>query len=216
MIGSLRRGLRRKIHSYVATIPWESARQDGANLPNCISYVRIATAWLPAYLLVIGFHVESLRWWAVATFIVIALSDVIDGWIARHFNMQSDWGAFIDPLADKILVIGTGIALCIMYAPTGHAWTLYVSIGIFLARELVIAAQIKSAQHKVVPPTAWGKAKTFFQVAMLAAWASPFMLIGHTELRAVVAVSTCAALIVTFISWSDYHKVYVAEKSKGV
>jgi len=56
-----------------------------------------------------GAPVESLRWWALATFVTAAASDGLDGWIARRFNQRSDFGAFIDPIADKSLLL-TGVA----------------------------------------------------------------------------------------------------------
>lgn len=51
---------------------------------------------------------ESLRWWALGLFITAASSDGIDGWVARHFNQMSKFGAFIDPIADKALLL-TGV-----------------------------------------------------------------------------------------------------------
>jgi CDP-diacylglycerol--glycerol-3-phosphate 3-phosphatidyltransferase len=48
---------------------------------------------------------ESLRWTALALFVTAAASDGLDGWIARHFNQKSKFGAFVDPLADKFLLI---------------------------------------------------------------------------------------------------------------
>lgn len=51
---------------------------------------------------------ESLRWWALGVFVTAAASDGLDGWIARRFNQKSDFGAFIDPIADKSLLL-TGV-----------------------------------------------------------------------------------------------------------
>lgn len=51
---------------------------------------------------------ESLRWWALGVFVTAAASDGLDGWIARRFNQKSDFGAFIDPIADKALLL-TGV-----------------------------------------------------------------------------------------------------------
>lgn len=51
---------------------------------------------------------ESLRWWALGVYITAAVSDGIDGWIARHFNQRSRFGALIDPIADKALLL-TGV-----------------------------------------------------------------------------------------------------------
>lgn len=54
---------------------------------------------------------ESLRWWALAVFVTAAVSDGIDGWVARRFNQRSRLGAFMDPLADKALVLTAVVVL---------------------------------------------------------------------------------------------------------
>ncbi len=55
--------------------------------------------------------VEALRWWALGVFVTAAASDGVDGWIARHFNQISEFGAFIDPIADKALLLTGAITL---------------------------------------------------------------------------------------------------------
>ena len=63
---------------------------------------------------------ETIRWWAVGVFIVASLSDFVDGYIARHFNQRSKFGAFIDPMADKTLLL-TGIVF-LTFIPWGEGW----------------------------------------------------------------------------------------------
>ena len=57
---------------------------------------------------------ESLRWWALGVFVAAASSDGIDGWVARRFNQMSKFGAFIDPIADKALLLSGVITLSIV------------------------------------------------------------------------------------------------------
>ena len=57
---------------------------------------------------------EALRWWALGVFIVAAASDGLDGWIARFFNQRSRFGAFIDPIADKALLLSGVITLSLV------------------------------------------------------------------------------------------------------
>ncbi len=57
---------------------------------------------------------ESLRWWALGVFVAAAASDGIDGWIARHFNQISKLGAFLDPIADKSLLLSGVVTLSIV------------------------------------------------------------------------------------------------------
>ena len=70
--------------------------------------VFVLLAWRYGQSVTAGEANESLRWWALAVFLVAAASDGVDGWIARHFNQKSDFGAFIDPIADKVLVAVMG------------------------------------------------------------------------------------------------------------
>lgn len=63
---------------------------------------------------------ESLRWWALAVFVAASVSDGIDGWIARRFNQRSKFGAIIDPLADKALLLTALITLAVVdWGPGG-------------------------------------------------------------------------------------------------
>lgn len=57
---------------------------------------------------------ESLRWWALGVFVTASVGDGIDGWIARHFNQRSKFGAFIDPIADKALLLTAVITLSLV------------------------------------------------------------------------------------------------------
>lgn len=91
---------------------------------------------------------ESLRYWALAVFIVAAATDGIDGWIARRFNQRSDLGAFLDPIADKALVLS---AICILtffpWGPDDWAIPLWFAILVIL-RDVVILAGIRFLYSK--------------------------------------------------------------------
>ena len=73
------------------------------------------------------------RYWALAVFVIASLTDMLDGYIARHYNQITDFGKFMDPLADKLLVCSTLVALTALgRAP---AWAVIVII----AREFAIS-----------------------------------------------------------------------------
>lgn len=192
----------------MSRIPWESFRTQGFNAPNRVTYVRILASWIPACLLVAGFHNPGLRWWAAVIFIVVAATDGLDGWLARRYDLRSEWGEFIDPIADKLLVTTSTVALCVMYMREPFGWVIIFASVLFALRELVLAAQIARVQRGVVPPTWSGKVKTVFQMAMIAAWMAPFDgPFGY----AAMALLTNAAIIMTLTSWIDYYRLYVSK-----
>jgi cardiolipin synthase (CMP-forming) len=77
-----------------------------ANLPNLISIVRILLVPFTIWLLI-----SQAYAWAFAAFIVAGISDAVDGYIARRFNCQTELGAYVDPLADKALLVSIFVAL---------------------------------------------------------------------------------------------------------
>ncbi|PAW70679.1 MAG: hypothetical protein B9S30_02160, partial [Verrucomicrobiia bacterium Tous-C5FEB] len=80
-------------------------------------------AWRYGQSVAAGEANELLRWWALAVFLVAAASDGIDGWIARRFNQKSDFGAFIDPIADKGLML-TGVVMAGLFDWGDAGWRL--------------------------------------------------------------------------------------------
>ncbi len=74
----------------------------------CLVPVYAVLAFYYGHTVKIGQPEESLRWWALGVFVVAASTDGVDGWVARRFNQCSKFGAFIDPIADKALLL-TGV-----------------------------------------------------------------------------------------------------------
>lgn len=113
-----------------------------------------------------GLPNESLRWWTIATFALAAISDAVDGFIARHFNQTSRLGAILDPLADKLMLLSAIVALSFtgwrqhfpLWFPTLVIFRDLASIGgAFLIDHLVGRCEIK--------PHWTGKVATFAQFA---------------------------------------------------
>lgn len=108
---------------------------------------------------------ETLRWAAFYVFVTAAATDGIDGWIARHYNQQSDLGAFLDPIADKALVMSAVLILAFFdWGPDGWGIPLWFA-GIVVLRDCVILIGIRvmwSARKKVAIRPHWtGKVCTF-------------------------------------------------------
>lgn len=123
-----------------------------------ITLVRVAL--IPFYVLCLLLHIHGgadwLRWAALAIFVVASVSDFVDGYIARHYNQVTDFGKFLDPLADKLLVTSAFI----MFIEWGRmpSWV----VIIIIAREFAITSLRAVAANKgTVIAAAWsGKIKT--------------------------------------------------------
>lgn len=136
---------------------------------------------------------------ALAIFIVASLTDLIDGKIARKYNLVTDFGKFMDPLADKLLVSAAMIALVEMGRIP--AWV----VIIIISREFIISGfrLVASDNGVVIAASYWGKFKTTFQMVMVC-----LMLLDLSEKFAWYGVLTnlimWIALILTVVSLVDY------------
>lgn len=132
-----------------------------------ICLVPVFAAYAIAYGLSItdGSPVESYRWTALAIFIAAACSDGLDGWIARRYNQRSDFGAFLDPIADKFLVLTAVLILTFVDWGAG-GWSIPIWFAVIVVlRDCVILGGIRilySAKRKVSIRPHWtGKVCTF-------------------------------------------------------
>lgn len=176
----------------------ESMKKDWHRPANLISSFRLLFAGVPAILLLVEPTSSVMRWAATLAFAVVALTDAADGYVARHYNQVTEWGKFLDPLVDKVLVAATLVGLSIVYP---YLW--FVTAFILL-REVVVTIQIRS-KDKVVAAIWSGKVKMTVQVAMIIAWLIPG---GQVWFFVQLAV-TIAAVVVTAWSWIDYYRRFV-------
>ena len=140
---------------------------------------------------------EMYRWAAFWTFVIAAVSDGVDGWVARRFHQQSELGAFLDPIADKALVLTAVLILTIFqWGPDGWQIPYWFAILVIL-RDCVIIGGIRvvwSAKRDVEFRPHWtGKIATF----------SLFFVLGWVMLRpsAIPPIFPCGIAAV-FIFWS--------------
>ena len=144
-----------------------------------------------------GHPEESYRWAALSVFTFAAITDGIDGWIARYFNQLSDLGAYLDPIADKALVLTAILILTFFdWGPDGWRIPFWFSALVVL-RECVILGGIRilySAKKKVAIRPHWtGKACTF----------SLFFVLGWVMLRVIPLTPMIPCLIASvFVVWS--------------
>jgi len=127
--------------------------------PNILTVVRIIMTPFVVVLLV-----QQQYEWGVALFLLAALTDALDGAMARTRNMITVWGRMFDPFADKLLVISVAIVLAYHNLPTWLVGTVIVSELTF-----IIAALFWHRQGRLVQANVWGKIKMCLQVASLTA-----------------------------------------------
>ena len=168
-------------------------------IPNYLTWARVVAIPLIAlFMLLPGSLAKAC---AVLLFIAVALTDWLDGYLARKWSMQSDFGAFLDPVADKLLVAVLLILLMLRY-PVG---ALIVSVIIIISREIVISAlrewMAGQGQRETVKVSALGKVKTTLQMIailflLMATQGDIFYLIGLFTLY--------AAALATLVSMVEY------------
>lgn len=182
------------------------------NLPNKLTLFRVILI-LPFVLVLLG---GEAGWFgqdpalsngiALAIFIIASLTDLADGKIARKYNLITNFGKFMDPLADKLLVCSALIALVEMGRIP--AWAVILIIG----REFIISGfrLIASDNDIVIAASYWGKFKTTFQMVMVC-----LMIINlggiDSRLQIVTDIVMWIALALTVVSLADY-----LWKNKGV
>jgi len=140
-----------------------SFREDALNLPNLLTFGRIVAIPLVLWLMALG--TREGNFWAMITYSLAAVTDFVDGYLARRMGLTSLLGKFLDPLADKLIVLAT---LTLM-VQQGHvpAWAVIIIAG----RELSITAMrtIAMGEGVVIAASRGGKDKTAVQmVAVLA------------------------------------------------
>ena len=163
------------------------------NLPNKLTCVRMAM--IPFFVLFMYLTFPSARIIALVIFIAASLTDTADGYIARKYNLVTDFGKFMDPLADKLLVCSAMI--CLVGSDELPAWI----VIIIIAREFIISGfRLVAADNGIVIAASWwGKIKTICQMVMIVV-----ILLNIDALRPLELVLIAAATVLTVVSLADY------------
>ncbi len=131
------------------------------NLPNILTLLRIAL--IPVMVILLLSPSREAGFWAAAVFAVASVTDWLDGYLARRMQIVTTFGKFLDPIADKLIVM----AALIMILPFGRvpAWMVLVILG----REIIITGLrgIASTEGIVIPASNLGKFKTIFQIVAI-------------------------------------------------
>ena len=165
------------------------------NLPNKLTILRVIM--IPFFLVFLYMEASWTKWVALGIFIVAAITDTLDGQIGRRCHLVTNFGKFMDPLADKLLVCSALIAFTDLHRMPG--WIVIVII----AREFIISGFRLIAAEKGVVIAAgwWGKIKTTVQMIMVC------FLIANLSSQFIYyleQVLIYASLALTIISLLDY------------
>ena len=167
------------------------------NLPNKLTIFRVILIQFFVFFLLAPYFPEYGKYIATAIFIVASLTDMADGKIARKYNLVTNFGKFMDPLADKLLVCSAMI--CLVEIDRLAAWIVIVII----AREFIISGfrLVASDNGIVIAASYWGKFKTTFQMLMIIALILDFQ---NRYFQMLATALTYIALILTVVSLIDY------------
>ncbi len=164
------------------------------NLPNKLTLFRVIL--VPVFVVLMLAPVPYGKYWALAVFIIASLTDWLDGYLARKNNLVTDFGKFMDPIADKLLV--SSAIICLVSNGSLAAWMAIIFIG----REFIISGfrLIASDKGTVIAASYWGKFKTVFEMLMVMLLILNFAGVWHI----LTLIVTWIALILTVVSLVDY------------
>ena len=166
------------------------------NLPNKLTILRVIL--IPFFVVFMLFDMTGAadKWIALVIFCVASLTDMLDGKIARKYNLVTNFGKFMDPLADKLLVCTALICLTSMNRLN------VIVVLVIIAREFIISGfrLVASDNGIVIAASYWGKFKTVSQMALIIVL---IMDLGGVW-NVVGTVLTWVALILTVVSLIDY------------
>ena len=164
------------------------------NLPNKLTMFRVIL--IPVFVVFMLVDITSYdKWIALAIFIIASLTDLLDGKIARKYNLVTNFGKFMDPLADKLLVCSA--LICLVALNKIPAWMVIVII----AREFIISGfrLIAADNGVVIAASYWGKFKTTFQMVMIC-----LMIADISAISVLTVVVMWVAVVLTVVSLVDY------------
>jgi cardiolipin synthase len=171
-------------------------------VPNQLTFLRLM--FLPFFIMAI--HYERYAW-ALGIFLVAGASDALDGLLARGLNQRTPLGAYLDPIADKLLLSFSYLELAL------HgkiAWWLAIMV---LGRDVLLliasAVIIVTVGYMALPPSIYGKATTFFEILMVFL----VLVLAIREYPALIAVKDiCAYCVAAFVCISGAHYSIVVSR----
>lgn len=178
------------------------------NIPNLLTSFRILL--IPVFLVVYYLPIEHANFLTALIFVIAAVTDALDGWVARKLNQFTKFGEFLDPVADKIMVAA---ALIVVVESYGSLW-ITVPALIIISRELIVSAlrewMAEIGKRASVAVSSLGKVKTVAQMVALTGllWAAEtWMVVLATMAIYIAAILTFWSMWVYLTTaWRDLTK----------
>ncbi len=167
------------------------------NTPNKLTIARVIM--IPFFVAFLMYDIvgSAGKWVALAIFIIASLTDTLDGYLARKYHLVTNFGKFMDPLADKLLVCSA----LICFTATGQlaAW---ITI-IIIAREFIISGfrLIAADNGIVIAASYWGKFKTVSQMILIILM---IMDLPYSAFQMLIQIFVVIAVVLTVVSLVDY------------
>ena len=167
------------------------------NLPNKLTMFRVVLIPFFVVFMLIPVIGDATKWIALTIFVVASITDTLDGYIARRDHLITDFGKFMDPLADKLLVCSAMI--CLMELDRFPC----IAVLLIIAREFIISGfrLIASDNHVVIAASYWGKIKTVCQMITVILLIANF---GGSAVHMLEQVLIWVSVALTVISLVDY------------
>jgi cardiolipin synthase len=170
------------------------------NIPNILTIIRLLL--VPVFILVFFSEIPNAMLISFLIFLFAGLTDFLDGYIARKYNLVTKWGSVLDPLADKLMSIT--VLLCLTYEAIIPVWVLVV----IMAKELlmIIGGAVLYKKGTYVPARFYGKVATvLFYVAVI------FLEI-HRTIDLILMYVTVFAALFSFYKYYENYKKYTQNK----
>ena len=171
-------------------------------VPNQLTFLRLA--FLPVFLIAIEYERYGL---ALGILVAAGISDMLDGLLARGLNQKTPLGAYLDPIADKLLLSSSYFILALKGK---IAWWLTILV---LGRDVLIlvacAVILITVGYRPFPPSIFGKANTFFEI-LLVVLVLVLALVNNQILAG--ARDVCAYLVAVFVALSGLHYSIVVSR----
>ncbi|KAB1503772.1 CDP-diacylglycerol--glycerol-3-phosphate 3-phosphatidyltransferase [Corynebacterium sp. 320] len=168
------------------------------SLPNTLTVIRIAV--IPVFLWLILSSQDwstatqpdlTMRWWALGVFIALMFTDQLDGFLARRYQVITDFGKLADPIADKALMISAFVSLNIL----GELWWWVTAVIVVRELGITVWRMILARRGKVVPASKGGKLKTVLQTVAVALFILPAAGFWHVAAVVFMALAVAQTVI---------------------